>query len=335
MESFADFRNLHAGCTIVVCGCGASLEELRSPGDFITIGVNDVGRLFQPTYLVVVNPRHQFRDGRFRHVEASQAQYIFTQLNLGLGRPGVIRFRLGQYGGTDFSDPSVLHYTQNSPYVALCLATYLGARRIGLIGVDFTEHHFFGATRRHPLASSLKRIDEEYRKLGAALAARGIEVVNLSNQSRLTAFPKEEIAAFRAALPAPRRPDAAVLAQIGRRVFFIHYRFLACGDIFRTGLMHAAAALKLNAAEAYWDDPALEEQVRQFNPELLFVVHGHRFSHRWAGLAKQYPSVVWLLDEPYEVDDTSKFSGSFRWVFVERIQYVAPPRECALSAGLL
>src|SRR6185295_7300773 len=113
---------------------------------------------FQPNYLVVVNPRDQFSGDRFTFVENSEADYLFTQLDLGLARENrenVVTFNLGTNGGTDLSDPSVLHYTQNSPYVALCLAVHMGASRIGLIGVDFTEDHFFAKTGTHLLAAQL------------------------------------------------------------------------------------------------------------------------------------------------------------------------------------
>lgn len=101
-KSLPDHRNIHAGETIVVCGCGASLNEFERPGEFITIGVNDVGRLFTPTYLVVLNPRQQFKNDRFKYVEQSKAQAIFTQLDLNLNHPNVVKFKLGQRGGTDF-----------------------------------------------------------------------------------------------------------------------------------------------------------------------------------------------------------------------------------------
>ena len=103
----------------LVCGCGASLSTLHDPERFVTIGVNDVGRLFQPDYLVVVNPRNQFHGDRFRYVDESGARAIFTQLDLGLSHPHVVRFQLGKRCGVDFSNPNVLHYTTNSPYVAL------------------------------------------------------------------------------------------------------------------------------------------------------------------------------------------------------------------------
>jgi len=45
---------------MLVCGCGDSLNQLDNPKQFLTIGVNDVGRRFQPDYLIVVNPCRQF-----------------------------------------------------------------------------------------------------------------------------------------------------------------------------------------------------------------------------------------------------------------------------------
>src|SRR5579872_1943796 len=98
MQTMLSFQNRHQGAAMLVCGCGASLNELEHPERYLTIGVNDVGRRFQPDYLVVVNPRAQFKGDRFRYVESSQAKFLFTQLDLGMSRPPVVRFRLGQYG---------------------------------------------------------------------------------------------------------------------------------------------------------------------------------------------------------------------------------------------
>ena len=194
MKTLADFHNIHAGSTIVVCGCGESLNELTEPERFITIGVNDVGRKFQPDYLVVVNPRDQFSDDRFTYVTNSEADYLFTQLDLGLARENVVTFNLGTNGGADLSDVSVLHYTQNSPYVAVCLAAFMGATRIGLLGVDFTDHHFFAPTGRHSLAGRLREIDEQYGRLAQALRSRGVELENLSPVTRLASLPRAKSA---------------------------------------------------------------------------------------------------------------------------------------------
>src|ERR1700735_1038733 len=76
------FRNFHQGESIVVCGCGKSLANFAEYQQYITIGVNDVGRFFQPTYLVVLNNRNQFSGDRFNYVARSNAKALFTQLDL-------------------------------------------------------------------------------------------------------------------------------------------------------------------------------------------------------------------------------------------------------------
>jgi SAM-dependent methyltransferase/predicted glycosyltransferase involved in capsule biosynthesis len=195
-HTLRDYRDCHEGETILVCGCGVSLAEVDRPEDFITIGVNDVGRLFQPTYLVVLNPRSQFSGDRFKYVEESRAGALFTQLHLGISHPNIVRFRLGQRGGIDLADPDSLPYTRNSPYVGVCLALHMGARRIGLIGVDFTNDHFFGKTGPHSLAREFPQIDLEYKRLFEACQARGVEFFNLSQRSRLTALPRMTIEEF-------------------------------------------------------------------------------------------------------------------------------------------
>jgi hypothetical protein len=58
-REFRDFRDRHSGETLMVCGCGSSLSQLVAPERVVTIGVNDVGRLFDPDYLVVLNPRQR------------------------------------------------------------------------------------------------------------------------------------------------------------------------------------------------------------------------------------------------------------------------------------
>ena len=190
MRTLASFRGIHSGGKIVVCGCGVSLKGFELPERFVTIGVNDVGRLFQPKYLVVVDPPSRFKGDRFQYVETSQAEYLFTQLTgLGLAHPNIVNFRLGKKDGVDSSDPNVLHYSVVSPYVALCLAAHMGAANIGLIGVDFSDHHFFGDTGPHEWNSHVASIDAQFRRLGAAFLQGGIRVFNLSAVSRLTACP--------------------------------------------------------------------------------------------------------------------------------------------------
>ena len=323
MNTLAAFAHVHSTETVIVCGCGQSLNDLQHPERFVTIGVNDVGRKFQPDYLVVVNPPRQFSGDRFRYVESSQARFIFTQLDLGLVRDNIVKFALGTQGGTDFSNPDVLHYTQNSPYVALCLAIHMGARKIGLIGVDFTNDHFFAQTGVHSLAPQLPVINEQYRRLGDAARARGVEIYNLSATSRLTAFPKKTLAEFSAfsegaGVPKiwPTQSEDTAPQENPPRVFFVNYNFLTCGNVFGTGLSNAAKQLGLEHELALWDDPNLHAKVKRFQPDLIFVVHGRRFAEKWKGQFTSFKTAVWLVDEPYEVDDTARWSNNFDAVFI-------------------
>lgn len=101
------------------------------------------------------------------------------------------------------------------------------------------------------------------------------------------------------------------------RVFGVDYQFLACGDVFTQGLAHAAADLGITYAHADWNAPDLPTRIQLFRPDLLFVVHGRKFSRKYHNLkAFGATTAVWLLDEPYEVDDTRLFSKRFDQVFV-------------------
>jgi hypothetical protein len=184
-----DYKNIHTNDIIVVCGCGDSLNYFKNVNKNITFGVNDVGRKFDPTYLVVVNPESGFKDDRYYYVENSKAKTVFSHYDLNFPHTCNVKFHLGKPGGTCCDDGKV-PYSSNSPYIAMVLAGYMGARKIGIVGVDLTDNHFFAKTGVHPLLKNLHRMNEHFGKLGEYLLSRGIEVVNLSEQSLLTPFKK-------------------------------------------------------------------------------------------------------------------------------------------------
>jgi hypothetical protein len=100
------------------------------------------------------------------------------------------------------------------------------------------------------------------------------------------------------------------------RVFGCDYRFLSCGSVFTDGLVHAAETLGVEYAHAEWSDPTLMMKVRAFAPDVFFVVNGRRFIQRWKLPFDGAVSALWLLDDPYEVDDSAKISERFEQVFV-------------------
>lgn len=199
MLRLSEFVGAHYGEAIVVCGLGSSINTFRAPERFHTIGVNDIGRAFTPTYLFVMDAPKSFSPERFRFIEESQASYVFTDHELGLKRKNVVRLPIRKSPEPNFDDPDALYLIgrpPTSPFLAICLAAHMGAKAIGVIGVDFTDGHFFAADGAHKLAKGAAGINRRFYRLAAALQERGVKVFNLSAESRLNAFPRLSIEAF-------------------------------------------------------------------------------------------------------------------------------------------
>jgi hypothetical protein len=195
----SDFRGIHHGEAIVVCGLGNSVHSLGDPYRFRTIGVNDIERAFTPTYMFCMDAPKSFAPDRLHYIQNSQAGYIFTDHDLAIERPNIVRFRILRRETPCFDDADTLYYMGRpitSPYIALCLAAHMGAKAIGLIGVDFTVGHFFAADGNHKLTNMLPGIDRRFYRLGQELLGRGVKVFNLSAESRLRAFPRLTPAQF-------------------------------------------------------------------------------------------------------------------------------------------
>lgn len=104
------------------------------------------------------------------------------------------------------------------------------------------------------------------------------------------------------------------------KIFGVDVTFRAAGDMFTHGLTHAAGELGVEYKSALWDAPNLPAQVAQFKPDLILVIHGRDFVDRWKDqwrAVERFQTAVWLVDEPYEVDNSEGYSSRFNWVFVQ------------------
>jgi hypothetical protein len=189
---FKKFINIHDGETFIVCGCGNSLNLYEEFPGAIAIGVNDAGRKISCKYLVVVNEPKSFKWGRWKYVEENTADYVFTHLpNLSLPKPEQrVVISLGSPEGTNLENYGSIDYTTNSPYMAVILAYQMGAKKIGIIGVDFTQNHFFAETGTHKINREINRVLVQYENLANALVAKGIKIANLSPESMVNSWPK-------------------------------------------------------------------------------------------------------------------------------------------------
>jgi hypothetical protein len=195
---FEKFINCHPRESFIICGCGSSLNQYEKFDGHVIIGVNDAGRKIPCKYLVVVNEPHTFKWDRWKHVESNDSEYVFTHLpNLPLkNKDSKVVINLGKPNGTNLDNYGFIDYTTNSPYMACIIAYQMGARKIGLIGVDFTLNHFFGETGSHQVMRAINLVLEQYANLGKALSEKGIRIANLSNESVIESWPRMTLEEF-------------------------------------------------------------------------------------------------------------------------------------------
>ena len=198
VKSVKEFIKIHDGEKIIVCGCGTSLEKLKNSYDkYITIGVNDVPAMFDPTYLLVTDHPGRFYGRRKELIQESKTKFLFTCVK-GWRHPRLVHFELGSKELRSLDSNSKIDHFLNSPYVAVGLAYKMGAKHIGLIGVDFTEGHFYNhRDGSHPLikANYLRRLNSAYQVMVTELAKRGTSLYNLSEISKLE-IPKISLEKF-------------------------------------------------------------------------------------------------------------------------------------------
>ena len=196
---YPNYINKFDGETFIIAGCGSSINHYTDFSKYYVIGLNYIERILTPDFLVVVNDCRTFMRGRWEYVKESLSPVIFSHLD----DPGPItrsahlsKIKTGNRNSPNLDNLSVVDYTTNSPYMAIIIAYQLGAKKIGMVGVDFTQDHFFSNTGAHKLSKHIVSIDNEYSVLRAELEKKGVKVANLSPISALEAWPKMDIESF-------------------------------------------------------------------------------------------------------------------------------------------
>jgi hypothetical protein len=200
VKKLNEFYNIHSGKKIVVCGCGMSLLEFKEHHqDFITIGVNDVPALFDPTYLVITDHPVRFSKTRQDLVNGSNVKAMLTCVK-GWRHERMAMFQLGKKGVGNLNDPNLVDHFLNSPYAAINIAYKMGAREIGIVGVDFSEGHFYSPKDgKHSLARMgyMRDINAGYRMIRRELENNGAKLYNLSQISTVEPVEKISIEEFK------------------------------------------------------------------------------------------------------------------------------------------
>ncbi len=204
MKTISQFLNIHAGKKAIVMGLGTSVGEAikEDLSNVITIGVNDIGVVYTPKYLLTVDMYQRFQSERGNAIRDTKAEYLFTQ-EPGWGKmpeltDRVVIIKLGNRQLTNIDNQDVLDFSSNSPYIGILLAYKMGCREIGLIGVDFTDNHIHMQDGKHELVRNgrFPEIEQDYARLTSALKSRGCNLYNLSGISLLKAIPKIDLKKF-------------------------------------------------------------------------------------------------------------------------------------------
>jgi hypothetical protein len=209
-SKYEDYVNKHQGETIIVSGTGSSCGEFIDHYDkYTVIGVNDICRFYTPKYRLMVDalkPPVRFQkwdevaDERFKWMKYPDGGEVFfmrhTPDKIGTEHPNPVQFTLKTRLYTNFEDTSGVGFWRTSPWVACAVAVQLGAKNIGMIGVDFTMNHYGMENGPHHQDDKIESLNYGFEVLRIALRERKIGFFNLSKDSRIDVVPKMDIDEF-------------------------------------------------------------------------------------------------------------------------------------------
>ena len=190
-----DYKGIHEGETVLSCGMGESLfRHLDRLAEFVTIGVNDICRYFTPNYLIVIDRLAKFPPDRLANIlyARNACKAIFTphekdlaQLHGGTAHVVHIKVRAKEpwVSTVPNLDSDHLFVAITSTYTGAVLAAYMGAKRIGFLGVDFTNHELGSQ-------ENMYEVNLDYKGLATACHNTGVLLLNLSETSLLATVNK-------------------------------------------------------------------------------------------------------------------------------------------------
>lgn len=204
-QKFQTFWRKHKNRDIVVCGLGPSIEGWAPPEGVLTIGVNDIGKHFTPDYMLCIDHPGVFKkwlpEPRLQTIMDTKPRYAFFVPNTlyptwRKKRQDITQFMIGGMNKNVawrgdwhvYGQPQIHHCTGGSPLPAASIAGFLGAKRIGLLGVDLYSHHAF--------KDNLQDSKHVWRLMREFLERNGVEIWNLSKDSALRTIPFMDLEEF-------------------------------------------------------------------------------------------------------------------------------------------
>jgi len=167
--------------TIDVICCGESSSRYKDSGK-ITIGVNDVYKIFPVQHLVVIDLPSAFKKERLRQILNSRPVKFYSQLEE--WKPLMktfeyIEFANGSGNLSNFGRDKKIYYSNNSAFVAVVIAYKIGGTDIRVYGADFNTHPNF--TEENNLKKTLK----DFKLLSLLLAENNCKL-SVTKESKLS-----------------------------------------------------------------------------------------------------------------------------------------------------
>lgn len=201
------FRDRHVGQRCIVSGLGNSLLRALVSGwdpqahkDIITFGVNDVCSYYTPNYVILMDAPGDFAEERREAIKQSRPNRFFigrsspwVEMMRTKGVP-VTTVKLKFYGdelqvGTSAAEPQ-FPTDNNTPFVAMSIAKYMGFSECGVIGVDYRDHHL-GVHN-----GTVQRMNRSMEAMKRWWERDGKKIWMLSDESLITVLPRKSLEDF-------------------------------------------------------------------------------------------------------------------------------------------
>lgn len=128
---------------IDVFGTGPGLKHFPKKSKSVRVGVNDIFKYLPVDYLVLLDHPESFTPERLQIIEDSTPFVTYSDLQSWEHMPNYRRiFKGGNPGeAKTVANLMAMPFHVDSTYTATAIAYNLGASKIVLWGVDFTNHH--------------------------------------------------------------------------------------------------------------------------------------------------------------------------------------------------
>lgn len=195
LQDFLKLEHDQYKCIVLGNSTSATLHSQRD--DIYTIGVNAIEKHMTPDTLLIVDRLNGYSKARtggsvdfVRHSNADNI--VFFDANWGFNKENSYQFKFGcSKNIPNIESDERIDIGLDSPYLGIQLAYKMGFKHIGLLGVDFTNDHFYDKTGVHCINKhgELTRINSYYEQVYLYLKSKKVLLHNLSRHSLITAIP--------------------------------------------------------------------------------------------------------------------------------------------------